>query len=205
MGILSFLKKKDRGMDVPPPPPAPEGMIKSEENISEDIPAPPTNDELSGRDIPEPPMAEEYSGLSMEFPEIPKEQEHHELKPIPKEVKFEPIKKEVKVIHPVSMRNVPERKFHETKAPEVKRELGTASEERHFLDSPIFIKKERYKNVIGGINIIKNKISDCDRIVESLEQIKNSKDKEFAKWSSNLEDMQRKLMVVEKSLFEVGK
>ncbi|MDP7323133.1 MAG: hypothetical protein QF632_00050 [Candidatus Woesearchaeota archaeon] len=67
---------------------------------------------------------------------------------------------------------------------------------------PSYVKVEDFKDMLGGIQIVKTNLKQCDEIFERLNQVKNDEDKEFEKWRSKLEDLQRKLIYVDKVLFE---
>jgi hypothetical protein len=66
---------------------------------------------------------------------------------------------------------------------------------------PIFVDIESFRRMLGDIDTIKNDIKASEMIIQHLNEIKNSKDKELDRWRSSLEDMQRKLNYVDKVLF----
>lgn len=216
MSIFSFLKRKKGGeLEIPPPPPieavkAGAPQLVPKENIPPppkmEIPAMPSSD---NKIMPEPEKKEDFPEFPL-FPEPEKKQDYS--------YKFEPIKHESDVVHPMAQQRPVEIReiLKETKIPQEaprridkplpqKDALKKVSEEKHFLKEPIFVKTNQYQNMLDNINQIKNKIKECDFISESLNDIKNKKDNVFNKWRSNLEDMQRKVSLVEKSLFEVSK
>ncbi len=189
MGFLNFFKKKEDSLDIPPPPPP---MIRTYHPLTpkQDIPPPDFNIPPIQQGGELKPAEEKES-----FPELPPLPDTPI--PKPKEAEFEPFKQEQKVINPVI----------EQKPQEVKEEHKETEviDEKHFLNEPLFVKTNQYQNMINGISAIKNKVNECDFIVKGLNDIKNKKDKEFIKWRSNLEGMQRKISLVERSLFEVAK
>tara|TARA_Y100000310_G_C20693181_1_gene823730 strand:- start:1977 stop:2585 length:609 start_codon:yes stop_codon:yes gene_type:complete len=67
---------------------------------------------------------------------------------------------------------------------------------------PSYMKVDDFKEMLGGIQITKQNLKECDEIFSRLNQLKNDEDKEFEKWRSKLEDLQRKLIYVDKVLFE---
>lgn len=217
MSLFSFLKKKKGDeLDIPPPPPnemASDGAVGlvPRANIPPPpkINIPPMPAPKDNKIINEPEKEEGFP----EFPLFP-EQEAKEAS----QYKFEPIERESGVVHPMAQQ-VPteiEKTPKEAAIPKPSpvridkdlkqsEELKKASERRHFLEEPIFVKTDQYQDMVKGINEINNTMKECDFIADSLNDIKNKKDKEFNKWRSNLEDMQRKVSLVEKSLFEVAK
>jgi hypothetical protein len=72
------------------------------------------------------------------------------------------------------------------------------------LDKPLYVKADDYKSIIGALTVIKTKIEDSERILTDLNELKNTKDKSFEKWRSELEDIQRKLLYIDKTLYEGG-
>ncbi len=72
----------------------------------------------------------------------------------------------------------------------------------HMMLDLSYVKVEDFREMLGGIQVIKSNLKECDEIYERLNQIKNDEDKEFEKLRSQLEDLQRKLVYVDKVLFE---
>jgi len=67
---------------------------------------------------------------------------------------------------------------------------------------PIFIKVDDYRNILENVNVIRNKINESDYIIEALNDLKTKIDSEFEKWREEFEEMQRKVMYMDKALFE---
>lgn len=216
MSLFSFLKKKQENeLDIPPPPPIEE--VKSGEIglvPKDNIPLPPKKN-ISPTLFKDKNIMNEPED-QMEFPEFPEIPEPEQEIKTP-EYRFEPIEEESEVVHPIAHQmperiktperiNIPKTNIREPdRIFKQNTELERVSEERHFLREPIFVKTDQYQNMIDSINKINNKMKECDFIAEELNEIKNKKDKEFNRWRINLEDMQRKVSLVEKSLFEVAK
>lgn len=68
---------------------------------------------------------------------------------------------------------------------------------------PIFVKIEKYKTALDLIDQIKSKISEAEKILTDVENIKVNEDKELENWKSELQDIKEKLLSVDKNLFEV--
>ncbi len=176
MAFLNLLKKRPKKLDIPPPPPA------------LDIPPPPEDLELPDLELPElPPLPGEEEFM----PEI---EEPEPTKKIPEFPKIKPIKEEIpiKPILPIP----------ELKKPKVKAIKPVEKEEAEIPKKEIFLKVDHYKNVLESLNVVKKKINESEKIVERLNEIKNTKDKEFEKWRTLLEDMERKFVYVDKTFFE---
>tara|TARA_Y100000310_G_scaffold57465_1_gene52657 strand:- start:780 stop:1523 length:744 start_codon:yes stop_codon:yes gene_type:complete len=70
------------------------------------------------------------------------------------------------------------------------------------VSGPLFVKHDSYRSILEGISIIKDRLKQSEDLALSLNNIKNSKDKEFERWRTSLEDVQRKLIYVDKILYE---
>jgi hypothetical protein len=70
------------------------------------------------------------------------------------------------------------------------------------ITKPLFVKADDYKSILGAMSVIKVKIEDSEKILNDLNELKNLKDKSFEKWRTELEDIQRKLLYVDKTLYE---
>lgn len=72
----------------------------------------------------------------------------------------------------------------------------------HIPAEPLFINVTGFRTILGDLTSIKNEIKVCDKILDRLNDIKNQEDKQLEKWCSYLEDLERKLIYVDKILFE---
>ena len=67
---------------------------------------------------------------------------------------------------------------------------------------PLFVKIDDYKDVVDIMTLIKKKINDAKDILASINNIKNQEDAEIEQWNSNLDDIDRKVDYIDRSLFE---
>ncbi|MFH1053315.1 MAG: hypothetical protein V1740_02750 [Candidatus Woesearchaeota archaeon] len=75
-------------------------------------------------------------------------------------------------------------------------------EKRKFEDmGPLFVKTDDYKEIMKNIRDVRTKINESDQILLNLNEIKNQKEKEFDKIHNQLEDIQRKLVYIDKAVF----
>ena len=72
------------------------------------------------------------------------------------------------------------------------------------LEKPFFVKVDDYRSILEGTTLIKNNLKEADEIISRLNELKNEGDREFEKWREKLEDVQRKLIYVDKVIFEAG-
>lgn len=66
----------------------------------------------------------------------------------------------------------------------------------------LFVKIDKYKEVMNTLDQIKSKLEDSERILSKLTEIKAEEDKELEGWHIDLEDLKDKLLEVDRKLFE---
>lgn len=66
----------------------------------------------------------------------------------------------------------------------------------------IYVKVDNFKAMLGTINIVRSDLRKSDEALTKLESIKNGKDKSFDKVKSSLDDLQKKLIFIDKTLFK---
>ncbi len=67
---------------------------------------------------------------------------------------------------------------------------------------PVFIKVEDYKDVIDVMELVKNKILEANGVLEKIRKLKAEEDAELELWNANLEDIERKISYIDRTLFE---
>ncbi len=67
--------------------------------------------------------------------------------------------------------------------------------------SPIYVEIDDYSKMLEDIGIVKDTIKSADNRLVSLQDIHAEKEKEFKKWHNALEDVERKLLFIDKVLF----
>jgi hypothetical protein len=67
---------------------------------------------------------------------------------------------------------------------------------------PVFVRIEEYKDVLDIMNMIKNKIEEAKETLGKINELKNEEDAELELWHTGLEEVERKTMFVDKTLFE---
>jgi len=230
MGFLKLFKKKEvksgEGIDIPPPPPLPdvppltEKKEKEKEEKRELPPLPPLEpiiikhkEEHKPVEAPEPsfeptpvhpkptfgPPAPEHPEMkASRFPPLPAMEPAQPGRLFPKPHRAPP-REEFKVPgfkgRPAAPKPMP--RFKPLISPAKEREEKTEE-----ITGPLFIKQDSYNAIAEGISIIKNKLKESEDLVLNLNSIKNNRDKEFEKWRTSLENIQRKLLYVDKTLYE---
>lgn len=69
-------------------------------------------------------------------------------------------------------------------------------------EMPVFVKIEDYKDVLDVMNMIRNKVDDAKETLKKINELKNKEDAELELWHTTLEDVERKIDFVDKTLFE---
>jgi len=73
---------------------------------------------------------------------------------------------------------------------------------RHEVDGPLYVKVNDFRSVMADLDLILNDLKESNNILIRLNSIKNGLDGHFEKWHSEMEDIQRKLVFIDKTLFE---
>ena len=67
---------------------------------------------------------------------------------------------------------------------------------------PVYVKIDEYKEVLQVIGIIKDKIANAKEIINKINELRNEEDAELELWHSGLEEVERKVDFVDRSLFK---
>ncbi len=180
MSFLKFLGNKgvapkNEDLDLPPLPPplkGPEGKLDPIEQM------PPFDEEL--------PELEKTAGKGPSLPEL------HDMPlaefptapPIPEALNTEEIS--------------PEEEKHDTGIAE---SFEMPEEKPEIKAGPIFIKIDKYRDVLKEVNKIKADFDKSKSILSSMVEIKASEDKELESWKYGLEDIRKKLSFIDNSIF----
>jgi hypothetical protein len=66
----------------------------------------------------------------------------------------------------------------------------------------VFVDVSQYSTVLGELDKLKSVISKGQSTLNGLMSMKSEEDAEFERWRNVLEDMERKLLFIDKTLFE---
>lgn len=214
MGFLKFLKREKRKdeleeFDLPPAPPPLEGF-------DEDMPELPSFPDFGEERISVPEELPRFE-LPEEAKELGEEEPLPEFLAFPEERPMPPAPKvsaPPEIPEPVTQAQpmlVPEEGVaQEAKLaaqdlyPKIERRLFT-QEKRILRERPsgkaIYIRVDRFKATLGSINMVRSDLRKSEEALTRLENIKNAKDKSFDKIKYSLDDLQKKLIFVDKTLF----
>lgn len=70
-------------------------------------------------------------------------------------------------------------------------------------EKPLFVKIEKYREVMSTLGEIKGKLKDAGDILMELNRIKEQEDKEIVDWHNDLENIKAKLLSIDRALFEL--
>ena len=68
--------------------------------------------------------------------------------------------------------------------------------------SPVFVKIDEYKDVLEVVGIVRDKIEDARNTLGKINELKNEEDSQLELWNSKLEEIERKIEFIDKSLFQ---
>lgn len=231
VGFLKFLKREKKEeqldeLDLPPAPPALEEFEKDIaefsdfQGLGEKISAPkgeapkfefPEDEELAPKGKEEPmnfPSLEMEEGPAPPIEPIRAPSVYEPYPPI-SQTMLEPVQEALKVPEPAEYQPKMQRGLfrHEKMFKEEPREPmyeGASSDVGQIVRTgkSIYIKIDSFKATLGNINMVRSDLRKSEESLMKLENIKNSKDKSFNKVKSSLEDMQKTLIFVDKTLFK---
>ena len=227
MGFLKFLKKEKKrdfdDLDLPPAPPSLEGF-------EENLPEPPEMLDFDEK-ISAPKYKEEdfkFDALEKEEPmpeledmDLDKEIgmdkdldmgnfEKEMAMPEMGEPEAQPPQMQQANIPAAQTISAPPMDDHDHDAEQTSQDYyprrGLFTHKPHARERPtartVYVRVEDFKAMLGTINIIRNDLRKSDEALMKLESIKNSKDKSFDRIKLHLDDLQKKLIFVDKTLFE---
>jgi hypothetical protein len=71
-------------------------------------------------------------------------------------------------------------------------------------DMPVFVKVEDYKDALDVMNMVRLKIEDAKKTLEKIHELKSEEDTELELWHTTIEEVERKIDFVDKTLSEPG-
>lgn len=115
-----------------------------------------------------------------ELPELPSDLSEQELPPI--------------------KRHIPEVESYENKA--IREEEREVHEREHpELQKPLFVDMDLFKAMMDEIVMGRKQLKEMDDSLTRMEDFRMDKDKEFDGWRKAIEDVQRKLIYADRTLF----
>lgn len=86
-------------------------------------------------------------------------------------------------------------------------ERSAVREERAVLEhkeaeGPIYIRVDKFKNILAGTRTIRNNLKIANQSIEKLNEIDVNSEKVLEKWHNAMTDLQKKLIFIDKMLFK---
>lgn len=69
--------------------------------------------------------------------------------------------------------------------------------------APVFVKVDDYRDILDMIELLKQKINDANKILNSIKQVKAKEDQEIENWQMSLDEVETKVAAIDKTLLEV--
>ncbi len=67
---------------------------------------------------------------------------------------------------------------------------------------PIYVKVDKYKELVDTLKAITTKIESIDRTIEKVNQLKAQEDLQLQAWSENLGDIKARMEKINKSFYD---
>ena len=80
--------------------------------------------------------------------------------------------------------------------------MGSSQDMMMSNEKPLFVKVEKYRDVVETLKKLKARLSDADTILSKLGQLREEEDRELAAWQSDLERIRSQLLDIDRKLFE---
>lgn len=69
-------------------------------------------------------------------------------------------------------------------------------------EQPLFVRIEKYKEVLETLKRLREKISDAEEGIAKIENLRHEEEKELEAWSNDLNAIRQQLLAIDKKLFE---
>ncbi|MBI4149006.1 hypothetical protein HY491_01025 [Candidatus Woesearchaeota archaeon] len=211
MGVWDLLKRKgeQRGLNLPVPPPLPE-LEKPFLSLSE--PAPEQETQIMRAMLPAPRQMSPVQMGPMQksdrpqpapiAPRIEVPRIRQLVRPSPAPFRPQPPQMQKPMPGPLSgRREAPAPSAH----PEQKRQespLMPPMRPDQQMSRSMYVKGDDFREITDNITMIRKRLKESDQALVRLNDLKNDQDKLFEHTDGVIEDVQRKLMYVDKVLFE---
>ena len=69
-------------------------------------------------------------------------------------------------------------------------------------EAPVFVKIEDYKDILDVLDLIKDRLAEAKRTLADINELKNDEDSELELWGSTLNEIEKKIEGIDRTLFE---
>lgn len=70
------------------------------------------------------------------------------------------------------------------------------------MNKPVFVRIDEYKGILDIIDVIKGNIEKTKHTIAGISELKKKEDEIIDKWSSNFDEIEKKVEGISKTLFE---
>ena len=74
---------------------------------------------------------------------------------------------------------------------------------RQVPDKPIFVKIDKYKDVLHNVDMLKVKIADAEELLNNIEDVRSQEEEKLEQWKKDIQSIKEKLLSIDEELFEV--
>ena len=69
-------------------------------------------------------------------------------------------------------------------------------------EAPVFVKIDDYKDILDVLTLVKDRLEEAKRTLADINELKNDEDSELEMWGSTLNEIEKKLESIDRTLFE---
>jgi len=69
-------------------------------------------------------------------------------------------------------------------------------------EAPVFVRIDDYKDILDILELIKDRLNEAKRTLEDINEMKNDEDAELEVWNSTLNEIEKKIESIDRTLFE---
>ena len=80
--------------------------------------------------------------------------------------------------------------------------MGSSPDMMMSNEKPLFVKVEKYRDVVETLKKLKARLNDADTILSKLGQLREEEDRELSAWQGDLEKIRSQLLDIDRKLFE---
>lgn len=69
-------------------------------------------------------------------------------------------------------------------------------------ETPIFVKVDKYEDVLQTVNTIKSKVNEIKVTLGKINDLRNNEDAELESWQATIDDIEKKILYADGVLFK---
>jgi 5-enolpyruvylshikimate-3-phosphate synthase len=70
------------------------------------------------------------------------------------------------------------------------------------MNQPVFVKIDDYQDILNIVDVIKGTLAKTRTTINTISELKKKEDAIISSWNTNLDDIQKKIDDISKTLFE---